>query len=306
MSGNSWTRRDFFRRSGALGALAVVGGGLTVATGCSRVALGDEPNGGTLLDRLREAGEVRVGFANESPYSFINTDAEITGEAAELAKVIFHNLGIDKVTPIPSEFGNLIPGLKVGLFDVIGAGMFVTPERCAEVLFTNPDYEAKAAFLVPEGNPQGIQTYQDAAKKGISLGVLIGAVERDYALKGGVSGDQLTSYPDALSGMEAVTQGRVDAFSLTRISLQDTLNKNPGTPVEITKAFVPEVDGVPQRTGGAFAFLKDQQNIVDAFNGELDKLKQSGDLLEIVKPFGFSEAEMTDLKATDLCTAPTA
>jgi polar amino acid transport system substrate-binding protein len=69
---------------------------------------------------------------------------------------------------------------------------------------------------------------------------------------------------------------------------------------------VPEVDGVPQRTGGAFAFLRDQQNIVDAFNGELDKLKQSGDLLEIVKPFGFTEAEMTDLQATDLCTPPTA
>ena len=210
--------------------------------------------------------------------------------------------------PIQSEFGTLIPGLKVGLFDVIGAGMFVTPERCAEVLFTNPDYEAKAAFLVPKGNPDDIHTYADVAKKGLQLGTLTGAVERDYALKGGVEeGNIISSYADALSGLDAVRQGRRDAFSLTRISLVDVLKKqSPDVQeqVEVTEAFVPELDGVPQRTGGAFAFLKDQQNIVDAFNAELAKLQESGDVLKIVQPFGFSEAEMTDLKAADLCVPP--
>lgn len=308
MPGENWTRRDFFRRSGAIGALTVVGGGLTIASGCSRVSLGEEPNGGTLLDRLRDAGEVKVGFANESPYSFINTDAEITGEAAELAKVIFKNLGIDSVQPIQTEFGQLVAGLKVGLFDVIGAGMFVTPERCAEVLFTNPDYEAKAAFLVPKGNPDDVHTYKDVAEKGLSLGTLTGAVELDYALKGGVEkGNIESSYADALSGLDAVRQGRENAFSLTRISLVDALKKQSKgvqDQLEVTEAFIPELDGVPQRTGGAFGFLKDQQNIVDAFNEELAKLQQSGDLLEIVRPFGFSEAEMTDLKAEDLCTPP--
>ena len=58
--------------------------------------------------------------------------------------------------------------------------------------------------------------------------------------------------------------------------------------------------------GGAFAFLLDQQNIVTAFNAELTKLKESGELLEIVGPFGFTEEEMTDLTAEDLCQAPAA
>jgi polar amino acid transport system substrate-binding protein len=225
----------------------MVGAGLSA---CSRVHLEDEPGGGTLLNRLREAGEVRIGFANEAPYSFINDDAEITGEAAELAKVVFRRLGVPEVKPIPSEFGSLIPGLKVGLFDVIGAGMFVTPVRCAEVLFTNPDYEAKTSFLVPQGNPKNLHTYADViAKPDVRLGTMIGAAEQIDALDSGVDESRMTSYPDALSGLEAVEAGRVDAFSLTRISLNDALGKNPGSPLEITEAFVPEIDGVPRRTG---------------------------------------------------------
>jgi polar amino acid transport system substrate-binding protein len=301
MSGQRWARRDFLRWSSTV---VMVGAGLSA---CSRVHLEDEQNGGTLLDRLRDAGEVRIGFANEAPYSYIDGKAEITGEAAELAKVIFKRLGVPEVTPIPSEFGSLIPGLKVGLFDVIGAGMFVTPVRCAEVLFTNPDYEAKTAFLVPKGNPQDLHTYVDViAKTDVRLGTMIGAAEQIDAIDSGVDESRMTSYPDALSGLEAVEAGRVDAFALTRISLNDVLGKNSGAPVELTDAFVPEIDGTPRRTGGAFAFLKDQQNIVDAFNGELGNLKDSGELLEIVRPFGFSEAELTDLTAAELCRAPAA
>ena len=301
MSGQRWARRDFLRWTGTV---AMVGAGLTA---CSRVHLEDEPNGGTLLDRLRDAGKVRIGFANEAPYSFINSDAEITGEAAELATAIFRRLGVPEVTPIPSEFGSLIPGLKVGLFDVIGAGMFVTPVRCAEVLFTDPDYEAKTAFLVPKGNPKNLRTYADVVKSAdVRLGTMIGAAEQTDALDSGVDEGRMTSYPDALSGLEAVEAERVDAFALTRISLNDVLGKNPGAPLDLTDAFAPEIDGRPRRTGGAFAFLKDQQNIVDAFNKELYQLKDSGDLLKIVRPFGFSEAEMTDLTAAELCRAPAA
>lgn len=305
MSGQSWTRRDFLRRTGALSALTMVGGlGLS---GCSKVDLESEPDGGTLLDRLRDSGTVKVGFANEAPYSFINNDAEFTGEAVELAKVIFSRLGIPNLEPIPSEFGSLIAGLKVGLFDVIGAGMFILPERCAEVLFTNPDYQATAAFLVPEGNPLGIRTYADvAANPDIRLGTLIGAVEKTYATDNGVSDDNITSYQDALSGLDAVNTDRVDAFSLTAVSLKYTLSTNSGVPLEVTEPFVPEVDGTPQQTGGAFAFLRDQQNIVTAFNEELAKLKDSGELLDIVEPFGFTEEELTDLTAEDLCQAPAA
>ncbi|GAA2778479.1 ectoine/hydroxyectoine ABC transporter substrate-binding protein EhuB [Saccharopolyspora taberi] len=288
------------RRNFLLGALALAG-----ATACSRVRLGAEPGGGTLLTRLRERGEVRVGFANESPYGFINAQAELTGESPELAKVIYRRLGVDRVVPIPSEFGALISGLKVGLFDMIGAGMSVTPTRCREVLFTNPEFIAPAAFLVPAGNPRGIRTFADvAAQPDFALGVLIGAVESDYAEASGIPKDRITPYADQPSGLDAVLTGRVDGFALTTISLRDALSKRPGAPLEVTPGFIPVVNGVPQYTAGAFAFLPDQQNIVNAFNEQLGELKTAGQLLPILAPFGFSHEEMTTLTSAEICSTP--
>ncbi|MFC0109497.1 ectoine/hydroxyectoine ABC transporter substrate-binding protein EhuB [Kibdelosporangium aridum] len=286
---------------------AAAAGALSLALpGCTRVDLSAEANGGSLLDRLRQKGEVRVGFANEAPYSFINSEAELTGEAAEVAKVVFRRLGVPNLIPIPSEFGSLIAGLKVGLFDVIAAGMSILPKRCKQVLFTNPDFIAPAAFLVPKGNPKGIKTFAEVAQQNLRMGVLIGATEKDYAIANGVPENMITAYQNQPSGLEAVSTGRVDAFSLTAISLRDVLGKNPGAPLEVTTPFVPEVDGKPQFTSGGFAFLPDQTNAVAAFNKELADLKQSGELLRILRPFGFTEAEMTDMTAQQLCAVPEA
>lgn len=292
-------RRSFLR--------GVAGGSALVVGGCSRVYLGAEPAGGDLLPRLRSQGEVRVGFANEAPYGYINSQAEFTGESPELAKVIFRRLGVDRLVPIPSEFGALIAGLKVGLFDVIGAGMSVTPTRCREVLFTNPEFNAPSAFLVPKGNPRRIATFTDvAAQPGFRLGVLIGAVEFDYAVGSGLPSSNITSLADQPSGLDAVQSNRIDAFALTTISLRNALSKRPGAPLEITRPFVPVVHGQPQYSAGAYAFLPDQTAIVDAVDGVLAQLKASGELLAILGPFGFSEAEMTNLTSAEICRAPAA
>lgn len=293
-------RRGFLR--GAAGASALVIGG---PSGCSRVRLGAEPAGGTLLQRLRDRGEARVGFANESPYGYINSQAEFTGESPELARAILRRLGVDRLVPIPSDFGALIAGLKVGLFDVIGAGMSVTPARCREVLFTDPEFNAPSAFLVPSGNPRGIETFSDvAARPGFRLGVLIGAVEFDYAVRSGVPSANITSLADQPSGLDAVESNRIDAFALTTISLRNSLSKRPGAPLEITRPFVPVIHGQPQYSAGAFAFLPDQSRIVAAFNGVLAQLKATGELLAILRPFGFTETELTSLTSAEICRAP--
>jgi polar amino acid transport system substrate-binding protein len=55
---------------------------------------------GDLLARLKRAGTVRLGIAGEVPYGFIDKNGEFTGEAPELAKVIFKRLGVDSVQPV--------------------------------------------------------------------------------------------------------------------------------------------------------------------------------------------------------------
>ncbi|MCH5710081.1 transporter substrate-binding domain-containing protein, partial [Salmonella enterica] len=83
-----------------------------------------------------------------------------------------------------TEFGSLIPGLQAKRFDIIAAGMYVTPERCGQVAFSNPTYGVGQAFLVKQGNPKNLHSYEDVVKNpDAKLGVVVGAIEAEYASK---------------------------------------------------------------------------------------------------------------------------
>ncbi|MCP2338157.1 ectoine/hydroxyectoine ABC transporter substrate-binding protein EhuB [Actinomadura rupiterrae] len=280
-------RRGFLRTAALLGAAVPL-----AAAGCSTTDPKAEQQGGGTLKRAKQDGKITIGFANESPYGYTDKSGKLTGEAPELARVIFKELGIDKVEGVNVDFGGLIGGLKAKRFDVIAAGMFVTPTRCAEVAFADPDYVAKSAFMVPKGNPKGVHKFEDAAAKKLKVGVLTGAVEGDYATKLGVSKGDLKTFPDQPSAFEGLKAGRIDCIALTRISLVDTLNKHQGSGFEVTDAYVPIIDGKEQFGAGAFAFRKADTDLVKAFNQKLGELKTGNRLLPVIKPFGFSQAEL--------------
>ncbi|MFI6087343.1 ectoine/hydroxyectoine ABC transporter substrate-binding protein EhuB [Streptomyces sp. NPDC051218] len=275
-----------------MAALGAVG-----AAGCSRVPSEGTIKGGSLLDRLRDAGSVRVGIASEPPFGYINEDGEATGEAPEIARVIFRRLGVPEIRAIPVEFGALIPGLKAQQFDVVSAGMYINPVRCEQVLFSDPDYLMLDAFIVKKGNPHGIKTYEDVAKKGLKLASGKSYAEIDYAKAAGVK--EVMILPDQVAGLDAVAQGRVDAFAGTNVTVKGVVKGS--NRAESSEPFQPEVDGKPAYGAGGFAFRQFEKNLRDAFNEELHKLKKSGELLRIVRPFGFTEDEMTDLTAKELC-----
>ena len=52
------------------------------------------------------------------------------------------------------------------------------------------------------------------------------------------------------------------------------------------------MDGESVEGYGATVFRSEDQAFIDAFNAELEKLKESGELLEIIEPFGFTEKEL--------------
>lgn len=268
--------------------------------GCRRIpAAGIE--GGNLLERLQADGVVRLGIAGEIPFGYIDKSGAFTGEAPEIAKVIFSHLGVPRVQPVPTEFGSLIPGLRAQQFDVVSAGMYVTPTRCQQVIFSDPDYQMRDAFIVRRGNPKGIHRYEDIVRTGATLASGTAYAEIDYAVAAGVDRDSIRILPDQLAGLLAVEQGRVDAFAGTSLTVNDVVRRSGSDEVEATEAFQAIVDGKPAIGAGAFAFRPRETNLRDAFNRELHALKDSGELLRIVGRFGFTEAEMTQLTAEELC-----
>jgi polar amino acid transport system substrate-binding protein len=292
------TQGGISRRALLLGGAVALGG--LGASGCARIDTRAAEDGGDLLERLRAQGSVRLGIASEVPYSYIDKDSgELTGQAPAIAKEIFGRLGVDRFQPVLTEFGSLIPGLRALQFDIVAAGMWINPGRCEQVIFSDPDYVAKDAFIVAEGNPLGLESYADIAETGARAATGPGWFQRDYALGNGVEPGQLSTFPDQLAGLTAVRQGRIDAFFGTAPTMVAAARAAAG--VEATTPFTPVVDGEEQIGAGGFAFRPTETRLRDAFNAELHELKDSGELLELVSPFGFTAEDMTDLTAEELC-----
>ncbi|MFF8590713.1 ectoine/hydroxyectoine ABC transporter substrate-binding protein EhuB [Streptomyces sp. NPDC015220] len=284
-------RRSLLAGVAALGALGVAG--------CSRVATASTEKGGDLLDRLRAQGVVRLGIAGEIPFGYIDKDGDLTGEAPELARVIFKRLGVAKVQPVPTEFGSLIPGLNSQQFDVVAAGMYINADRCEQVVFSDPDYRMLDSFIVRKGNPKGLHDYRDVVAKKARFATGTGYAEIQYAVDAGYRQSDILIVPDQVAGLNAVEAGRVDVFAGTALTTREVVKKS--SKAEATEPFAPLVDGKPHVDGGGFAFRPTETRLRDAFNAELHKLRKSGELFRILRPFGFTRDEMTDLTAKELC-----
>jgi polar amino acid transport system substrate-binding protein len=279
---HGWSRRDFLERAGLVAGVIGVPGLLSA---CGKSEQGGGGGGGRLA-QLKSQGTITVGIAGEEPYAYLE-GGELTGMDPSVQKKIWGNLGIKNVRSKQVGFDGLIPGLVAKRFDVVAAGMFITPERCGQASFSEPMYCAPDAFLVPPGNPKQISDFKSVADAGIKLGVSGGAVEGIYAEDSGVKSSNIVEVPSVRDGLLSLEQGRLGAFSLTSITLKNVLKNNPDAKVELTEPFTPVVKGKEQLGCGAAVFRKSDNDLREAFNGQLAKLRKSGELLKIIEPFGF-------------------
>ena len=280
-------------RLGQHGLLAAATLGLSAAA-----AQAESP----LAQKIADTGKVVIGYANEAPYGFAASDGTVTGEAPEIAKHIHGHNGADDVDGEISEFRSHIPGLNAGRFDIIAAGMFLTPERCRQITFSEPTYGIGQAFLIKEGNPKDIHNYEDvAANSDVTLAVMGGAIEGQYAQQAGVPMSQLLVVPDRAAGTAAVEAGRADAFALTSLTIGDIVEaRGDDAGLAMTDAFS-TVAGQNVKGHGGFGFRNEDAEFVEEFNQKLTEFIGSEEHLALVEPFGFGKDELPELTRAELC-----
>ncbi|MEU0529064.1 ectoine/hydroxyectoine ABC transporter substrate-binding protein EhuB [Amycolatopsis tolypomycina] len=300
MTHEGWSRREMLRRT-ALTTAAVLGG-VTALAACE--STGGAGDGKNALQAAKDAKTIRIGIANEAPYGFADSSGRTTGEAPEVARAAFKALGIDGVQASVVPFDQLIPALTAKQFDVVAAGMNITPKRCQAADFSAPDYSALTALLVPKGNPQGVLRLEDVAAKKVKVAVLSAAVEKGYLTGAGVSEDQIQTLDTQDNMLRAVADGRVYAAALTDISLKWLVKQNPSVAVEVTPGFVPADGGKPVISAGGFVFRQEDDTLRTAFDAELKKLHESGEWVKIAAPFGFDKSNLpkADVTTEKLCT----
>jgi polar amino acid transport system substrate-binding protein len=251
------------------------------------------------LDDLKAQGFARVAIANEPPYTAVAADGKVSGAAPDVAREVFKRLGVPDIVASISEYGAMIPGIQAHRFDAITAGLFMKPERCSAVAYSEPILCDAEAFLVKKGNPKGFKSYEDIAKDATAtVGAPGGGTEEKLALNAGVPRERVIVVPDGQSGLKMLQDGRIDVYSLPVLSLNDLKKKSGDETIEV----VAPVVGAPVYCDGT-AFNKNDTALRDAYDAELAKMKQSGEFAKLIEPYGFSAAAAMSTTRDKLCSA---
>jgi polar amino acid transport system substrate-binding protein len=257
------------------------------------------------FDRIKKEGVVRVGFANEAPWSYAKPDGTIAGADYELAELVFKKLGIPNLEGVLAKFGSLIPGLQANRFDVVVAGFYIRPARCEQVAFSEPTIAVGDAIIVKAGNPKRINSYKSVVdNSSIKLAGVVGAATAKNAIAAGVPEDRVIMFPDYVSQVAALKAGRVDGALQTAISAETTVRSANDPTIERALPFEqPVINSKPTINYAGFAFRPGDKDLLTAFNQVLVPTLGSAEHVEILKKYFVSPNEIPNVVTTaQLCT----
>lgn len=259
------------------------------------------------LAELQDSGTVNIGFANEPPYAYEDSESgELEGAAIDIATAVFQEMGIDNVEGHLTDWGELIPGVQAGQYDVITAGMAILPDRCENALFAEPEMQYGEGLVVQAGNPQDIHSYADIAENpDVTVALMEGTTQFDFLDQEGVDPSQIMSVGDIPAQLSAVQSGNADVTAATEATLRAAYESLDSDDVEIVEDFEqPDIEGIPSY--GAAAFNLEDEELRTAYNDALETLKEDGTIDEILdESQGFTaennRVEVGEVTTEQLC-----
>lgn len=266
------TRRDVLR-----GTLAGVAGAL--APCMPALAQGND-----LLAELRRAGVMRVGLANQPPYSGLNPDGTVSGFVPVLVQRIMAGLGVPRVEGVVATYGELVPGMQAGRWQMIAASFRLTKERCQQVLFTDPvTFDGGAIAHIPGSVPNLPRSVAEVGRARLTVGILQGSYLARLAQESGVDRSMISQFPNNPALIDGLLTRRVQVAISTDASLRELRRQRDGR----FDIVFPLPDDPP--VGSAPAFRRQDTALHAAFQERLRAMRASGELQRLATEFGFGE-----------------
>lgn len=245
------------------------------------------------LETVKKNGVLRVAVANEIPYGYMDLDGQARGAGPDVAKQIAKALGIEKIEWVTTNFGSLIPGLQADRFDMVAAEMAVLPQRCQQIIYSEPNSSYGEGLLVPTGNPKNIHDFESFATSGLKVAIMAGADQLEMLQAMNVPEAQIVTLASNSDAISTVSTGRADAYAATSLTVGGLAAKSDK--VQAAEDFVdPVVDGEVVRSWGAFAFSKNSESLRDAVNEVLIDFKKTPAWKEILTGYGFSDEDVSE------------
>ena len=190
------------------------------------------------------------------------------GIEVDLLNLIAGKMGVD-VEIQQMDFDSVIPGVQAGKFDLGASGITANETRRKNVDFSDAYFLASQAIVVAKDS--SITCKADLEGKKIS--VQTGTTAEDYCMSSGYEVLAFTANNDAAA---ALTAGKVDAWVVdNEVAL--VLAEQNGLKV---------LDEAMTSEPYAFAFPKNSQSLVDAFNEILNEMLEDGTVESVFEKYG--------------------
>jgi polar amino acid transport system substrate-binding protein len=156
---------------------------------------------GTL--RAADTPPLRWAAATDSnaPYAFYGPGNKLTGFEYEIIQAVAEEMGREPVF-VPNDWDGLIPGLARGLYDCVICGIEITPEKSAEVLFTNPYYVTYEQLVVGKNSPPVTSLDQLSGKSIGTLGqtAALAMLRKTPGVEVKIYDEEVNAYADIANG----------------------------------------------------------------------------------------------------------
>jgi polar amino acid transport system substrate-binding protein len=268
------------------------------ALGMAALALGSMAgfaSAQSLLEKADGGQPIRIGFANEIPFAYPGDDGSPKGFVNVLTLGVLEKMGYDKIEPVQTEWGGLIPGLNANRFDIVTGGMNILASRCENIAFSEPIVKVGDAFIVAPGNPKNIGDYKSLVDSGAIMVTGAGYSNIEAAKAAGVTEANIMQVPGPTEILAAVRAGRADAGAGTYFTMKQLADSSNGA-VEVT-----DPNAMPEESfnWAGIGFRKADQAFLDKFNAALKEYIGSEEMMAAVAEYGYGEASLPGDRTTE-------
>ncbi len=166
---------------------------------------------GSLLDRIRQQGVIRVGTTGDYfPYSFRDVKTGgFKGYEIEVASRLAADLGVT-LQLVQATWPTMVAGLLAGKYDVVASGVTITPERAKAVGFSAPYLRPAFLPIIQKKDAERFRSWDDIDQPGVVIAVQQGTAPEQMARRSFTKA-KLLSVADPVIDFTEVLAGRAQA-----------------------------------------------------------------------------------------------
>ncbi|MGG3471043.1 ABC transporter substrate-binding protein [Neobacillus pocheonensis] len=258
-------------------------GGEKTTSGNASDSKGDSKSATSTLEKAKEKGVLVVASSNDVPFAYIDKDTKkFAGIDAEIITEVAKRLGIPKVEMKEVKFENLLLELNNKGVDMVTDGMYIKPERQKIADFTNIWYTEGEALVVLKDSPiKGLDDLKEkvvGGQKGTAFLEFAQKLQKEGKIK------EVKVFNSQSELLLAVNTKKIDACITDSAVAGYSITNDKTLNLKLVSPYKAEAAG----NIGA-AVRKSDKDLLEAFNKELDKLKEEGFVLDVLKKYGLNE-----------------